>query len=250
MLEQADAQAYAEVGADSDVAGGPSLVIASGDDWHPGVLGIVASRLKDRYRRPAFALAFDKNGKGTGSGRSISGVDLGGAVREAVSQGILEKGGGHAMAAGLTVAKDKLGDLRAFFDERLSADVEAARAGSSLTIDGALTARAASLDLLGEIDRAGPYGAGHPAPVFAFPAHRISYADVVGNGHVKVSAKSADGASLAAIAFRSADQPLGKALLEGRQQQMHLAGTLSKNTWQGRSTAQLRIIDAALPSNG
>lgn len=250
MLEQADAQAYAEVGADSDISGGPSLVITSGDDWHPGVLGIVASRLKDRYRRPAFALAFDKNGKGTGSGRSISGVDLGGAVREAVAQGVLEKGGGHAMAAGLTVAKDKLGDLRAFFDERLSADVEAARASSSLTVDGALTARAASLDLLGEIDRAGPYGAGHPAPVFAFPAHRITYSDVVGNGHVKVSAKSADGATLAAIAFRSADQPLGKALLEGRQQQMHLAGTLSKNTWQGRSSVQLRLIDAALPSNG
>lgn len=249
MLEQADAQAYAEIGEDSDETGGPSLVITSGDDWHPGVLGIVASRLKDRYRRPAFALAFDKSGKGTGSGRSISGVDLGRAVREAVSQGILEKGGGHAMAAGLTVRKERLGDLRSFFDDCLSTDVQAARAVSALTVDGALTARAASLDLMSEIDRAGPYGAGHPAPVFAFPAHRITYVDVVGNGHVKVSAKSADGASLAAIAFRSADQPLGKGLLEGRQKQMHLAGTLSKNTWQGRTSVQLRLIDAALPSN-
>lgn len=249
MLEAADAQAFAEIGGDAETDNGPAVVITSSEDWHPGVLGIVASRLKDRYRRPAFALAFDKSGKGTGSGRSISGVDLGGAVRMALDEGLLVKGGGHAMAAGLTVRLERLGDLRAFFEARLKEDVSLARADWSLTVDGALTARGADLPLLAEIDRAGPYGPGHPAPVFAFPSHRITYADIVGNGHVKVTVKSGDGASLAAIAFRAADTVLGKTLLTAKQKPIHLAGTLSKNTWQGRSSVQLRISDAAFPGD-
>lgn len=243
MLEAADAQAYAEIG-DGD---GPNILITSGDDWHPGVLGIVASRLKSRYNRPSFALAFDKKGQATGSGRSITGVDLGQAVRRAVDQGLLVKGGGHAMAAGLTLSRDRLGDVRVFFEQELGEQIAHARASNSLTIDAALTARAADLSLLSEIERAGPYGAGHAAPVFAFPAHRIAHASIVGNGHVRAMVKSSDGASLAAIAFQAADTPLGKLLLEGRHKTVHLAGSLSKNSWQGRESAQLRITDAALP---
>ena len=249
MLEEADAQAFAEVGVDNTLEGGASVLITSSSDWHPGVLGIVASRLKDRYRRPSFALAFDASGKGTGSGRSMSGVDLGKAVRLAVEEGILLKGGGHAMAAGLTVNREKLGDLRIFFEEMLKDDVAKARALRSITIDGALTARGASLPLMAEIDRAGPYGPGHPSPIFAFPSHRITYANVVGKGHVKLSIKAGDGASLNAIAFRVADEPLGKTLLENKQKPVHLVGQLSKNSWQGRVTPQLRVIDAALPSH-
>lgn len=249
MLEEADAQAFAEVGVDDTVEGGASVLITSSSDWHPGVLGIVASRLKDRYRRPSFALAFDASGKGTGSGRSMNGVDLGKAVRLAVEEGLLLKGGGHAMAAGLTVEREKLGDLRIFFEEMLKEDVAKARALRSITIDGALTARGASLPLMAEIDRAGPYGPGHPSPIFAFPSHRITYANVVGKGHVKLSLKAGDGASLNAIAFRVADEPLGKALLENKQKPMHLVGHLSKNSWQGRVTPQLRVIDAALPNH-
>lgn len=249
MLEEADAQAFAEVGVDNTLEGGASVLITSSSDWHPGVLGIVASRLKDRYRRPSFALAFDASGKGTGSGRSMSGVDLGKAVRLAVEEGLLLKGGGHAMAAGLTVNREKLGDLRIFFEEMLKDDVAKARALRSITIDGALTARGASLPLMAEIDRAGPYGPGHPSPIFAFPSHRITYANVVGKGHVKLSIKAGDGASLNAIAFRVADEPLGKALLENKQKPVHLVGQLSKNSWQGRVTPQLRVIDAALPSH-
>ena len=249
MLEEADVQAFAEVGVDNTLEGRASVLITSSSDWHPGVLGIVASRLKDRYRRPSFALAFDASGKGTGSGRSMSGVDLGKAVRLAVEEGILLKGGGHAMAAGLTVNREKLGDLRIFFEEMLKDDVAKARALRSITIDGALTARGASLPLMAEIDRAGPYGPGHPSPIFAFPSHRITYANVVGKGHVKLSIKAGDGASLNAIAFRVADEPLGKALVENKQKPVHLVGQLSKNSWQGRVTPQLRVIDAALPSH-
>ncbi|MEP6356744.1 MAG: single-stranded-DNA-specific exonuclease RecJ [Hyphomicrobiales bacterium] len=249
MLEEADAQAFAEVGVDDTVEGGPSVLITSNTDWHPGVLGIVASRLKDRYRRPSFALAFDASGKGTGSGRSMSGVDLGKAVRLAVDEGLLLKGGGHAMAAGLTVEREKLGDLRIFFEEMLKDDVAKARASRSITVDGALTSRGASLSLMAEIDRAGPYGPGHPSPIFAFPSHRITYANVVGKGHVKLSLKAGDGVSLNAIAFRVADEPLGKALLENKQKPVHLVGHLSKNSWQGRVTPQLRVIDAAFPSH-
>lgn len=251
MLEEADAQAFAEVGvediSDDALDAGPSVLITSSPDWHPGVLGIVASRLKERYRRPSFALAFDASGKGTGSGRSISGVDLGKAVRLAVEEGLLLKGGGHAMAAGLTVSREKLGDLRIFFEEMLKDDVAKARAIRSLTIDGALTARAATLLLMTEIDRAGPYGAGHPSPIFAFPSHRITFAKVVGKGHVKLTIKGGEGASLNAIAFGVADQPLGKVLMENKQKPVHLVGQLSKNTWQGRVTPQLRVIDAAFP---
>lgn len=247
MLEEADAQAFAEVGVDDTVDVGPSVLITSSSDWHPGVLGIVASRLKDRYRRPSFALAFDASGKGTGSGRSLNGVDLGKAVRLAVEEGLLLKGGGHAMAAGLTVRREKLGDLRIFFEKMLKEDVAKVRAIRSLIIDGAMTARGATLPLMAEIDRAGPYGPGHPAPIFAFPSHRITYSNVVGNGHVALTLKATDGASLNAIAFRMADEPLGKALLENKQKPVHLVGHLSKNSWQGRVTPQLRVLDAAFP---
>lgn len=250
MLEDADAQAIAEINDRDIVLAGPPVLIVSSEQWHPGVLGLVASRLKDRYQRPIFAIAFDGAGKGTGSGRSIAGVDLGGAVRLGVEQGVLEKGGGHAMAAGLTVRYERLGELRAFFDSQLKADVAASREKQELTIDGAMTARGATLDLLAEIDRAGPYGSGHPAPVFAFPSHQISYAGIVGAGHVKLTMRSGDGASLAGIAFRAANEPLGKALLEGRRWPVHLAGSLSKNTWQGRTTVQLRVLDAAFLNNG
>ncbi len=241
-LEAADAEAGAEIGEGE----GPSVLLTEGDDWHPGVVGLVASRLKDRYRRPAFAIAFDREGIGTGSGRSIPGADLGRAVREAVERGLLEKGGGHAMAAGITVKRAAVRDLRAFFEETLGEAVAEARARDGLKLDGALTAASATADLLALIERAGPYGAGHPEPVFAFPAHRITYAKVVGTTHVQATVASAAGDRLKAIAFRAADRPLGKALLDARNgPPLHLAGTLSLDHWGGRTSVQLRIIDGA-----
>ncbi len=240
------AEAMAEAEAESGAGEGPSVIVTARENWHPGIVGLLASRLKERFHRPAFAVAFDPSGRGTGSGRSIPGVDLGHAVREAVEEGLLEKGGGHAMAAGLTVKREKLGALRAFFDERLSEPVAAASDSKKLKIDAALTARGATLDLLGLLEQAGPYGAGHSPPVFAFPNHLVKYARVVGRDHVSVTVQSSDGAALNGIAFRAAEELLGKALLEGQGRRMHFAGALNINHWQGQRKPQLRIIDAAI----
>ncbi|MEP5517055.1 MAG: single-stranded-DNA-specific exonuclease RecJ [Bauldia litoralis] len=242
MLEEAVAEAEAEIGAGP----GPAVLVTASDRWHPGVVGLIASRLKDRFQRPSLAIALQPNGLGAGSGRSVAGVDLGRAVRRAVDQGIAVKGGGHAMAAGLTIERGRLADLRAF----LSA--EAARAGGaepmgSLSIDAALAATGATIDMIGLIGRAGPFGAGHAEPVFAFPGHQVGYVETVGNGHVRASLKSPDGTALKAMAFRAADTDLGRALLDSRGQALHVAGSLSADHWQGRSQPSLRIIDAAPP---
>ncbi len=242
MLEQAGAQAVIALDR-SD----PAVLITGSEDWHPGIVGLIASRLKEAHRRPAFAIAFDETGKGTGSGRSIQGVDLGKAVRQAVDLKLLEKGGGHAMAAGLTVMRDKLEDLTAYFNETLAEDVEEAASKRDLKIDGALTAAGATLDLMEKLERAGPFGAGHPEPVFAFPAHRVAFADVVGKGHVRASIAAPDGTTLKAISFKADDKPHGKVLLEGRGRNLHVAGTLSIDTWQGSPKVQLRILDVADP---
>jgi single-stranded-DNA-specific exonuclease len=243
MLEEGEAQAFAAM-QESD----PSVLLTGSQSWHPGVVGLVASRLKERHRRPAFAIAYDEAGKGTGSGRSIPGVDLGRAVREAVEAGILEKGGGHAMAAGLTLRRDREAELAEFFRDKLSQDVTAATAEHELKIDGAVTASGATLDLLHRVESAGPFGAGHPEPVFALPSHRISFADVVGNGHVRVSLAANSGDSLKGIAFKAADTPLGAMLMAKRGQPLHLAGTLSIDTWQGAERVQFRVLDAADPA--
>ncbi|POF27710.1 single-stranded-DNA-specific exonuclease RecJ [Roseibium marinum] len=242
MLEQAGVEAMLAIEARD-----PPVLLTGSDAWHPGIVGLIASRLKDAHRRPAFAIAYDETGKGTGSGRSISGVDLGKAVRKAVDDGLLEKGGGHAMAAGLTVRREKVADLEAFFNEVLGDDVEAASAHRELKIDAALTATGATLDLLDLLEKAGPYGAGHADPVFVFPAHRISFADVVGKGHVRATLAAGDGNTLKAICFKAEDKPHGKMLLDGRGRSLHVAGTLSVDTWQGTPKVQLRILDVADP---
>ncbi len=241
MLEQADGEAQREIGTGE----GPSVLVTESENWHPGVVGLLASRLKDRYRRPTFAIAFDGLGKGAGSGRSISGVDLGAAVRAAVEEGILEKGGGHAMAAGITIRRENLGALRAFLEEKLGGDVSRARQLHILKIDGALSARGADLALADQLEKAGPYGAGHAQPVFAFPAHTIRYVDTVGANHLRFTISSADGAQLKGISFRTADQPLGQALFAARGKMMHFAGTIDVNHWQGQKSIQLRLLDAA-----
>jgi single-stranded-DNA-specific exonuclease len=239
-LEQAEAEALAALGLEERGA----IVLASGEGWHPGVVGLVAARLKERFGRPAFAIAM-LGETGTGSARSIPGVDLGSVVRSAMVEGILLKGGGHAMAAGLTIAREKMGLFRAFLERELTETVERARAEDSLTIDAAITARGANHELIEMIERASPYGAGNPEPVFAFPSHIVAYADPVGGAHVRVRLRAADGAALDAIAFRCLERPLGQALMAARGQTMHLAGCLAVDRWQGRERVQLRIADAA-----
>jgi single-stranded-DNA-specific exonuclease len=244
-LAEAEAEATAALGTEDKVA----VLVTAGDNWHPGVVGLVAARLKERFGRPAFAIAFGANGTGSGSGRSIQGVDLGRAVRRAVADGVLIKGGGHAMAAGVTLTRDALARFRAYLDQALGPAVALARRDSTLPIDGALTAAAANLDLMATVDRAGPYGAGNPEPMIALPHHAIAYAETAGSGHVRVRLRAGDGAFLPAIAFRAADQPLGRALLENRGQPMHVAGTLCIDRWQGSERVQLRIADLAAPES-
>jgi single-stranded-DNA-specific exonuclease len=241
MLAQARDEADAEL-ARGD---GPAILVTASDGWHPGIVGLIAARLKEHARRPAFAISFNANGVGTGSGRSIAGVDLGRLVRDAVDAGLLVKGGGHAMAAGLTVRREMLGQLRAFFEERAAETVAKLRADETLSIDAALSAEGASMELVELIESAGPFGSGHAPPILALPRHRIRSAREVGKGHVRLDLRSEGGASLQAIAFRAAESDLGRFLLANQGGVVHLAGQLTANFWNGSRTPQLRVSDAA-----
>ena len=242
MLEDAVTQAERQMLEDPDAAS----IVTFSSDWHAGIVGLLASRLKERFRRPAFAIAIGPDGKGTGSGRSISGSDLGAAVRAAHADGLLVKGGGHAMAAGLTIEPDKIREFRHYLHERLSSQVQEARAKDELKIDAALTASGATEELVKTLEKAGPYGAGNPEPIFVFPSHKVAFADVVGQGgHVRCTISNSAGGKLKAICFRAADEPIGKLLLDNRGSSIHVAGSLSLDYWQGRPSVQLRIIDAA-----
>jgi len=243
-LAQAEAEAMAALGLEEKGA----VVVTAQEGWHPGVVGLVAARLKERYGRPAFAVALERGGTGTGSGRSIAGVDLGRAVRQAVHEGLLVKGGGHAMAAGVTLRKDALAAFRAFLEEALAKDVEAARRETALKIDGAVSAGGADPALCELLARAGPFGAGNPEPVLALPAHTLVYADPVGDNHIRARFKSGDGKFVSAIAFRAADTALGKALIEHRGRPLHAAGCLALDRWQGEVRVQMRLIDVAVPA--
>jgi len=240
-VAEAEAEAMAALGLEERGA----AVVTASPRWHPGVVGLVAARLKERFGRPAFAVALGPGDTGAGSGRSIPGVDLGRAVRHAVAQGLLVKGGGHAMAAGITLRKDALAEFRAYLEEALGAAVEAARRDDALLVDGALTARAANAELHATIARAGPFGAGNPEPVIALPAHTIAYAEEVGQAHVRTRLQAGDGSAINAIAFRAVGQKLGQALVASRSRLVHAVGSLSLDRWQGEERMQLRIIDVA-----
>jgi single-stranded-DNA-specific exonuclease len=240
-VAQAEAEAMAALGIEEKGA----VVVTAAEGWHAGVVGLVAARLKEKFGRPAFAIALEPGGIGTGSGRSIPGVDIGRAVRRAVAEGLIEKGGGHAMAAGVTLRKSALAPLRAFLEATLAADVQVARRANGLMIDGAVSAAAATSDLVAMIERAGPFGSGNPEPVIALPAHTIVYADEVGQSHMRVRLKSAGGAGVNGIAFRAGGQKLGAALLQNRGRQVHAAGSFALDRWQGEERVQFRLTDIA-----
>jgi single-stranded-DNA-specific exonuclease len=240
-VAQAEAEAMAALGAEDKGA----VIVTAAEGWHPGVVGLVAARLKERFGRPAFAIALEPGGIGTGSGRSIAGVDLGRAVRQAVSAGILVKGGGHAMAAGVTLRKDSLSSFRAYLEDTLASAVEAARREDTLMIDGAVTASAANSAMVATIARAGPFGSGNPEPMIALPAHTLVYAEEVGQAHMRARLRAGDGSTIDAIAFRSAGQKLGIALGQSRGQSVHAVGTLCLDRWNGVERVQLRLTDIA-----
>ena len=240
-LAQAEAEAMAALGIEEHGA----VVVTAAEGWHPGVVGLVAARLKEKFGRPAFAIALEPGGIGTGSGRSIVGVDIGRAVRRAVAEGLLVKGGGHAMAAGVTLRRDKLAPLRAYLKSTLAADVDVSRRANGLLIDGAVSAAGANAELVAMIARAGPFGSGNPEPTIALPAHTLTYAEEVGQAHVRARFKSADGSTVNAIAFRAAGQKLGTALMNSRGRQIHAAGSFALDRWQGEERVQFKLADIA-----
>jgi len=227
-----------------DRKGLPSALIVESDGWHIGVIGIVASRLVERYGRPAFVIGMDGE-LGKGSGRSVKGVDLGAAIIAARQSGLLVNGGGHAMAAGLTVARDHLPALAKFLDERIAPQLGAAPPVRELGIDAALAPAAATSELVEMIERVGPFGAGNAMPRFALPNVRVSYAQPVGEGHVRCTLVGAERGRVEAIAFRASQTALGPALLDPARPVLHIAGALKIDRYNGRETVRLQIDDAA-----
>lgn len=220
------------------------LVWAAGDGWHPGVVGIVASRLKETANRPAIVIGFDGD-EGKGSGRSVSGVDLGAAIHRLASEGLLVKGGGHKMAAGLTVMRDQLEPAMARLSELLAKQGAGEGGPADLKLDGVLMPGAATVALIEQIEQAGPFGAGAPAPRFALPDLQIRFAKRVGETHLKLSLSDGIGGGIDAIAFGAFDGPMGDRLANHGGARFHFAGRLEVNTWGGRQSVQLRLEDAA-----
>lgn len=220
------------------------LVWAAGEGWHAGVVGIVASRLKEATGRPAVVIGFDGD-EGKGSGRSVSGIDLGVSIQRLAMDGMIEKGGGHKMAAGLSLSREQLEPAMARLSELLDKQGAGALGPSDLKLDGALMPGAANQHLVEQLDDAGPYGASAAGPRFAFPDCVIHFAKQIGTGHLKITFSDGTGPRLEAIAFGAFDTALGPTLQNHGGARFHLAGRLELNTWQGRTSVQLRLDDAA-----
>jgi single-stranded-DNA-specific exonuclease len=240
-------EAEVQEAAEAQLAGQHNMAVQvlSGHGWHPGVIGIVAGRIKEKTGKPAIVIALDE-AQGKGSGRSISGVDLGAAIIAAREAGLLVAGGGHAMAAGLTIDPVRLADFTGFLDERLARDVERARAGAAMLLDLALGPGGLTPELVETLEAAGPYGVGWPAPRIAVGPVRIIKADIVGKDHLRLVASGNDGRSFKAIAFRAAETEMAQTLLHRRSgRRFHLAGRARIDDWGNRPAAELQLEDAA-----
>ncbi|WP_017930426.1 single-stranded-DNA-specific exonuclease RecJ [Robiginitomaculum antarcticum] len=221
------------------------MIIVAREGWHPGLIGIVAGRLKDRFDRPALVIGIDGEGMGKGSGRSMSGVNLGAAISVAKDAGLLVSGGGHAMAGGLSVKANKIKDLTEFLNSYLSDDITAARAQSGRNIDAIITLGAAGPELINEIDAVGPFGMGNPQPVFAFENVRVAYSKRLNGGHVRVTFEDAGGGRLSGICFRAEEQGFDTLLLSPESKLLHIAGRLKRDSWKGRERIDLQLVDIA-----
>jgi single-stranded-DNA-specific exonuclease len=225
-----------------------AVLVIAGRGWHPGVIGIVAGRIKEKTGKPVLVIALDADeaGHGKGSGRSIAGVDLGAAIIAACEEGLLVAGGGHAMAAGLTVDPARLDQLADWLDVRLGTSVTNAMAGKTLALDLALAPGGLTTELVTTLESAGPFGMGWPGPRVAVGPVRLIKADIVGRDHVRLIASGADGASFKAVAFRAADSEMGQALLRcPRDRRLWLAGRARIDDWASRPQAELHVDDAA-----
>ncbi|MBO6526812.1 single-stranded-DNA-specific exonuclease RecJ [Erythrobacter sp.] len=219
--------------------------LLAGEGWHPGVIGIVAGRIKEKTGKPSLVVAFDGE-TGKGSGRSIAGVDLGAAIIRARDEGLLVAGGGHAMAAGLTVAADKVDALAEWLDAALESQVARASANRAMALDLAVAPGGLTPELVQSLEQAGPYGVGWPGPRVAVGPVRLVKCDIVGTDHVRLIAAGDDGKSFKGIAFRAADSDMGQALLHGsRGRRLWLAGRVKIDDWGSRPQAELHLEDAA-----
>lgn len=239
-----EVQAEAEAAAAGQ--GNRAVAVVAGAGWHPGVVGIVAGRLKEKLSRPAIVIALDADGIGKGSGRSIAGVDLGAAVLAAKDSGLLAAGGGHAMAAGVTIAAGKVDAFADFLEDRLAADVARASENRGLALDLVVATGGVTPDLCDALEAGGPYGMGWPAPRIAAGPMRVVKADIVGKDHVRAIMAGDDGRSLKCVAFRQAETELGQTLLAGpRDRRLWVAGRARRDDWGSRPAAELHVDDLA-----
>jgi single-stranded-DNA-specific exonuclease len=225
-----------------------AIIIVAMPDWHPGIIGIVAGRLKDRFRKPSIVIGIDVDATpaiAKGSGRSISGVDLGGALSAAKAEGLLISGGGHEMAGGLTINPDKIEAFRDFMTKRLVDDVEMALENDSTKLDFVLSLSAVSNDLMRIVDVVGPYGAGNPQPVFAFSNLSVAFAKRTKGDHVRFTLTDGEGGSISGICFRAGESGLDEALLMAGSDRFHAIGQLKPNVWQGRTRIDFHLQDLA-----
>lgn len=244
MEAEIQEQALAQLEALGDVDYAKHVVIAHGEGWHPGVIGIVAARIKEQYNRPSCVIAFDENGIGKASARSVKGVDIGAAIISARQAGILVAGGGHAMAAGFTIERSRLQEFWQFLSDRISAQLGGAPLVPTLRLDGVMSVLSANVGFLSALDKIGPFGAGNPSPKFVVRDCMVVQSSVVGKNHVRAILQGATGGRLGSIAFNSLETELGQALLNHNGRILHIAGQIKSNNWQGRRDVQLIIDDA------
>ena len=237
MLDEALAEAEKQIG--------QAVIIVSMEGWHPGIIGIVAGRLKDRFDTPSIVIGVDDDGQAKGSGRSIKGVNLGEAISAAKEAGLLQSGGGHAMAGGLSMDADKILAFTDFINDLIADEVETARANQSTNVDALLSPSAANMELVEAIERIGPFGAGHPQPCFAFADMRLTYAQRLKGSHVRVSFEDRSGQVLSGICFGADEKGLADSLLAPNRGNFHIIGQIKPNHWKGRTRVDFHLLDMA-----
>lgn len=227
------------------------VIIVDDENWHQGLSGLVAGRLKEKFQKPACVIAYAENGEGRGSGRSVPGVHIARAFIDARQAGLLEKGGGHAMAGGFTVLRDKLSQFRVFMHDHIERQMQNRDPNVEVVVDGILTVRGASLDLVKMLqDQIGPFGQGHPEPLFWLQNVRLHSVDIVGESHIKMQVSDWEGGPrLKAVAFRSVGTKMGGAFLKNGREPFHLLGRLKINSWMGRESVEMHVKDAAFASS-
>jgi len=222
-----------------------SVLVVSMEGWHPGVIGIVAGRLKERFNKPVIVIGIDENGIGKGSGRSIQGIDLGNEIKKLYEKGLLISGGGHEMACGLTIENKYIKTFHEILEKNLSDRINFIRSKFSIKIDALLNISAVNMDLINSINQIGPYGSGNPTPTFAFAELRVAYADRVKGGHIRCNFEDKNGQRIKGICFRAEELGFEEILLNERNRYLHIVGTLKENTWNGHTSIDLQVIDVS-----